>query len=91
MIGLTDPSMELSDYTDCPDNHVSNAVTPLVTAQDTKSHKMSVKDDEVGMQQQVYKDDKDGVQQYQTDQTASQGVQWKTRTRTIVPPQRYKT
>ena len=79
MIGLTDPSMEPSDYTDCLDNIVSNADTPIVTSQDTMPCKMSVKDD------------KDGVQQHQTDQTTSQGVQWKTRTRTIVPPQRYKT
>ena len=79
MIGLTNPSMEPSGYTDCLDNIVSNADTPIVTSQDTMPCKMSVKD---------YKDE---VQQHQTDQTTSQGVQWKTRTRTIVPPQRYKT
>ena len=91
LTGLTDPSMESLDYTDCPDNIVSNADTPIVTSQDIMSCKMLVKDDEVGIQQQIYMDDKDGVQQHQTDQTTSPGVQWKTRTSTIVPPQRYKT
>jgi len=89
MIGLTDPSMELSDYTDCLDNNVSNADTPLVTAQDTKSHKMSVKDECNNRFIRMTRMEFSSI--YHTDQTTLQGLQWKTRTRTIVPPQRYKT
>ena len=46
MIGSTDPSMESSaaDSTDCLNNTVSNADSPIITAQDTMSNIVSVKD-----------------------------------------------
>jgi len=87
MRDIADPSsMESSDNTDAI---VVNADTPIVTAQDNMSDLVSV-DDDNEMQQQAHKDE-DGVQQHAIDQTTSQGILQITRTRTIVPPQRYRT
>jgi len=83
---MADPSTESSDNTDAM---VVNADTPIITAQDNMSDLVSVHDDNE-MQQQAYKDE-DGVQQHATDQTTSQGILQKTRTTTIVLPQRYWT
>jgi len=66
---------------------VVNTDTPIVTARDNMSELVSVHDN--NEMQQVYKDDEDGVKPHATDQTTSQSILQKTRTRTIVSPQRH--